>query len=160
MSEDSKLPDLRYIRELAKVFKQYELDELEIETGDARMLLRRGELPTAGVQVAPAPVQPAVAAAAPAPAPAPAAAEAPAQDEGDFITSPFVGTFYPRPRPDAPAFVEVGATVQPGQTVCIVEAMKLFNEIEADYACTVLEVMVESGQPVEYGAKLFRVRKL
>lgn len=165
MSSDTsepKLPDLRYIRELAKVFKQYELDELEIETGGQRMLLRRGELAPAA---APAPDRAAVAAppvAAP-PAAVPPAAAAPtqaAEPEGDFITSPFVGTFYRSPRPDASSFVEVGAKVQPGQTVCIVEAMKLFNEIEADFACTIEDVLVENGQPVEYGAKLFRVRKL
>jgi acetyl-CoA carboxylase biotin carboxyl carrier protein len=153
---DSKLPDLRYIRELAKVFKQYDLDELEIETGEARMLLRRGD------------VAPATLAAAPAPAPLslvqPAAVVADAAgrttEEGDFITSPFVGTFYRSARPDSPAFTEVGAKVEPGDTVCIVEAMKLFNEIEADFACVVEDVLVENGQPVEYGARLFRVRKL
>ena len=150
---DPKLPDLRYIRELAKVFKKYELNELEIETGETRMLLRRGETPVA-VAAAPAPV-----AAAPAPA-AVVAAPAPEPAPGDFITSPFVGTFYRSARPDTPAFVEVGAKVQPGDTVCIVEAMKLFNEIESDFACVVEEVLVENGQPVEYGAKLFRVRKL
>ncbi len=159
---DPKLPDLRYIRELAKVFKQYELDELEIETGEHRMLLRRGAegaVVARPLQVAPS--------APPSVLPAPAAApEAPATrpaeeaDSGDFITSPFVGTFYRSPRPDAPPFVEVGDRVQPGQTVCIVEAMKLFNEIEADFACTIEEALVENGQPVEYGAKLFRVRKL
>lgn len=156
---DAKLPDLRYIRELAKVFKQYELDELEIETGETRMLLRRGELPVATpVVAAPAPV----AAVAP-PAPAAVAAAAPAaapEPKGDFITSPFVGTFYRAARPDADNFAEVGSKVTPGQTVCIVEAMKLFNEIESDFGCEILEVLVDNGQAVEYGAKLFRVRKL
>ena len=154
---DSKLPDLSYIRELAGIFQDHELDELEIETGETRMLLRRGDMPVvthAAAPVAAAPVAVAPAA-APAAAPAPVAAERP----GDFITSPFVGTFYAAPRPDAPSFVEVGAKVQPGATVCIVEAMKLFNEIEADFACTIEEVLVEAGQPVEYGAKLFRVTK-
>ena len=83
-----------------------------------------------------------------------------AEPQGDFITSPFVGTFYRAARPEAGPFVEIGAKVQPGQTVCIIEAMKLFNEIEAEFACAVEEVLVENGQPVEYGAKLFRVRKL
>jgi len=159
---DSKLPDLSYIRELAGIFQDHELDELEIETGETRMLLRRGDMPVVTQAAAPvvaAPV-PAVAAPVAAPAPAaPAAAAVAADAPGDFITSPFVGTFYRSPRPDAPAFVEVGAKVQPGNTVCIVEAMKLFNEIEADFACTIEEVLVEDGQPVEYGAKLFRVTK-
>ncbi len=158
---DPKLPDLRYIRELAKVFKQYELDELEIETEGTRMLLRRGDMP-ANMVAAPVQMAPAVASAV-APAPAAAAASTPEREEvasGDFITSPFVGTFYRSPRPDAPAFCEVGDRVSQGQTVCIVEAMKLFNEIEAEFACSIEEVLVENGQPVEYGAKLFRVRKL
>lgn len=158
---DSKLPDLSYIRELAGIFQEHELDELEIETGETRMLLRRSDMPPVVAQaaapvVAAAPAAPVTAAA---PAASPAVAAVPAELPGDFITSPFVGTFYRSPRPDAPAFVEVGAKVQPGTTVCIVEAMKLFNEIEADFACTIEEVLVEDGQPVEYGAKLFRVTK-
>ena len=155
---DSKLPDLSYIRELAGIFQDHDLDELEIETGETRMLLRRGDMPVVTQAAAPVAAAPVAVAPAAAPVAAPAAA-APAERPGDFITSPFVGTFYAAPRPDAPAFVEVGAKVQPGATVCIVEAMKLFNEIETDFACTIEEVLVEAGQPVEYGAKLFRVTK-
>lgn len=166
MSSDSdpKLPDLRYIRELAKVFKQYELDELEIETGETRMLLRRGDMPTGAPApaswptAAPVPVAVHADTSAPTPAVVPAAVESHA--DGDYITSPFVGTFYRAVRPDTPNFVEIGDRVAPGQTVCIVEAMKLFNELEAEFACTIEDVLVENGQPVEYGAKLFRVRKL
>ena len=153
-AKDNQLPDLRYVRELAKVFKQYGLDELEIETSDRRVLLRRSELPAVAAAGATPQV---VAAVAPAP---PVAAAEPAAEEGDFITSPFVGSFYRAPRPDAAPFVDMGATVAPGQTLCIVEAMKLFNEIEAESACVGEECLVEDGQPVEYGAKLFRVRKL
>ena len=120
------------------------------------MLLRRGDTPV--VTQAAAPVATA-APVAPPPAVAAATVAAPAAAPADFITSPFVGTFYRSPRPDAPSFVEVGSKVQPGSTVCIIEAMKLFNEIEADFACTVEEVLVDDGQPVEYGAKLFRVTK-
>lgn len=160
---DSKLPDLRYIRELAKVFKQYELDELEIETGETRMLLRRGDAPSgapvsASAGPSLAPVHPASSGTMP--IVVPVAAPSVGDDEGDFITSPFVGTFYRAVRPDTPNFVELGDKVQPGQTVCIVEAMKLFNELEAEFACAIEDVLVENGQPVEYGAKLFRVRKL
>lgn len=159
---DSKLPDLRYIRELAKVFKQYELDELEIETSDTRMLLRRGDLPT-GVAMpsatGPAPM-PQVSMPAPVPQPpASGPSETAEALDGDFITSPFVGTFYRSSRPELPSFVEPGDRVQPGQTVCIVEAMKLFNELEAEFACVIEECLVENGSPVEYGAKLFRVRR-
>ena len=75
------------------------------------------------------------------------------------VTSPFVGTFYRSPTPDAPAFVEVGAVVRPGQTLCIVEAMKLMNEIEAELSGTVIEVFAQNGKSVEFGQKLFRIKK-
>ena len=77
--------------------------------------------------------------------------------EGTIVTSPFVGTFYRAANPESPAFVEVGAAVKKGQTLCIVEAMKLMNEIEADVAGTVAEVFAENGKPVEYGQRLFRI---
>lgn len=170
-TRDPNLPDLDYIRELAKVFKRYELDEIEIETGQHRVLLRRSDTPAPVIAQAPMVAAPAPVVAAPAPAAAPAAPAAPAaaaapepakpaEPEGDFITSPFVGTFYRSPRPDAPSFVEVGARVEPGAPVCLVEAMKLFNEIEAEFACVIEEVLVENAQAVEFGTKLFRVRKL
>jgi acetyl-CoA carboxylase biotin carboxyl carrier protein len=76
-----------------------------------------------------------------------------------WVTSPFVGTFYRSPSPDAPAFVEVGSVVREGQALCIVEAMKLMNEIEADCAGTILEILAENGKPVEFGQKLYKVRK-
>lgn len=157
---DNALPDLRYIRELAKVFRQYDLDEIEIENGEQRVLLRRSDFPAGG---APSPARhPVEAAPAPAPAPAaaPAAAPAPASSGDSFITSPFVGTFYRSSSPETPSFVEVGSTVQRGQTLCIVEAMKLFNELEAEFPCVIEAVLLDNAQPVEYGAKLFRVRKL
>lgn len=172
-SRDQNLPDLEYIRELAKVFKRYELDEIEIESGDQRVLLRRGDMAPAMAAplVAPSPMVAAqVPVAGPPSAPATAAAatsfsslagpETEVEPPGDFITSPFVGTFYKSPRPDAPPFVELGARVEAGTTVCVVEAMKLFNEIEAEHACIVEEVLVDNAQAVEFGTKLFRVRKL
>lgn len=154
------MPDLRYIRELAKVFRQFELDELEIENGDQRVLLRRSDFPArpAGevVYQTQAQTQPVAAPPshpAPAPTPAPTASET-------FITSPFVGTFYRSTSPESPAFTDVGATVQRGQTLCIVEAMKLFNELEAEFPCVIEAVLIDNAQPVEYGTRLFRVRKL
>ncbi|HFE45693.1 MAG TPA: acetyl-CoA carboxylase biotin carboxyl carrier protein [Nannocystis exedens] len=155
-SGKTSLPDLRYIRELARVAKNYDLGEVEIESGEHRILIRRGASPGAPVVVA------APAAAAPTPAPAPAAAvrEVVEEVEADYITSPFVGTFYRAPSAEAAAFVEVGGSVQNGQTLCIVEAMKLFNELEAEFPCVIEEVLVENAQPVEYGARLFKVRKL
>ena len=161
---ESQLPDLRYVRELAKVFKQYDLGEIEIETGEQRILLRRPD-PNAALVSAPAalPVAaPISATVAPSSAPSSAATKPSksATVDGDFITCPFVGTFYRSPNPDADVFVNVGDMVSPGQTVCIVEAMKLFNEIEAEFSCVIEEILVQDGQPVEFGANLFRVRKL
>jgi acetyl-CoA carboxylase biotin carboxyl carrier protein len=91
---------------------------------------------------------------------APAVA-APAAEDPDvsFITSPFVGTFYRAPAPGADPFTKEGAEVKAGQTLCIVEAMKLMNEIEADFACTILQALIENGESVEFGQKLFKVKK-
>ena len=164
--DNNTLPDLRYIRELAKVFRQYDLDEIEIENGEQRVLLRRSDFPAAGGPAAPRPVGEYVPPSAltpvapPAPAPVSPAAPAPAPVSDTFITSPFVGTFYRSSSPDTPSFVEVGTTVQRGQTLCIVEAMKLFNELEAEFPCVIEAVLLENAQPVEYGSKLYRVRKL
>jgi len=83
----------------------------------------------------------------------------PVDDGSIFVTCPFVGTFYRAPSPDAPNFAEVGSTIREGQTLCIVEAMKIMNEIEADCAGTIVEVLSENGKPVEFGQKLFRVKK-
>ena len=159
---DNALPDLRYIRELAKVFRQYDLDEIEIENGEQRVLLRRSDFPAGGAPSGDSGQPRHVEAAAPAPAPSPAtpAPAAPAASKDTFITSPFVGTFYRSSSPETPSFVEVGSTVQRGQTLCIVEAMKLFNELEAEFPCVIEAVLLDNAQPVEYGAKLFRVRKL
>ena len=88
----------------------------------------------------------------------PASPDSAARDHVD-VTSPFVGSFYSSPSPDAPPFVEAGSVVRPGQTLCIVEAMKLMNEIEAECAGTVVEVFAQNGKSVEYGQKLFRIKK-
>jgi len=159
-SRDTKsLPDLRYIRELARVVKQYGLGEVELETGEHRILLRRN---VGSSQPAPAPVVVAATdselVSAPA-APRPADPPAKPVDDGDYITSPFVGTFYRSATPEQPSYVNPGDRVTEGQTLCIVEAMKLFNEIESEFPCIIEEVLVDNAQPVEYGTKLFRVRK-
>ena len=158
---DSKLPDIAYVSELAKVFKRFRLDELEIETGEQRILMRRGGEFTHAMVPAAMPAAPMAMAPAPAQAPAGAPAEdAAVVDNSEYITSPFVGTFYISPRPDAPPFVRVGETVTAGHTVCIVEAMKLFNEIESEYGCVIEAILIDNQQPVEFGTKLFRVRRL
>jgi acetyl-CoA carboxylase biotin carboxyl carrier protein len=96
----------------------------------------------------------------PAPQPAAAPAAAASSEEGVvFVTSPLVGTFYRSPSPESPPFVDVGTRFKAGQRLCIVEAMKLMNEIEAELEGTILEILVENGKPVEYGQKLFRVKK-
>jgi acetyl-CoA carboxylase biotin carboxyl carrier protein len=98
-----------------------------------------------------------------APTLAPVTAAAPRVEAADpnvvFVTSPFVGTFYKAPSPEAEAFVSVNGSVKKGQTLCIIEAMKLMNEIEAEFAGTVLEVLVDSGKSVEFGQKLFKIKK-
>ncbi|MBW2588623.1 MAG: acetyl-CoA carboxylase biotin carboxyl carrier protein [Deltaproteobacteria bacterium] len=87
----------------------------------------------------------------------PSGAPAPEEDDSNYLTTPFVGTFYRAPSPDTDAFVEVGDSIAPGQVLCIVEAMKLMNEIESEVAGTIVEVLVENGKPVEYGDRLFRI---
>jgi acetyl-CoA carboxylase biotin carboxyl carrier protein len=109
-------------------------------------------LPQQGMQQHYAPAAPAPAAGAPAAAPAPAA---PAAETGHVVKSPMVGTFYRSSAPGAPAFVEVGQAVKEGDTLCIIEAMKLLNEIDSDLSGTVTKILVENGQPVEFGQPLF-----
>jgi len=146
--------DLRKLKKLIDLVQESGIGELEITEGEERVRIARGGIVT--VQ----PGAPAPAAAAPAPAlvPAPAAAaaaETPAAAEGHAIKSPMVGTFYRAPSPEAKPFVAVGDTVKEGQTVCVIEAMKLMNEIEADASGVVKAILVENGQPVEYGQVLF-----
>jgi len=146
--------DLRKLKTLIDLVQQSGIAELEITEGEEKVRISRGG---SGAQQA-APVQvytlpqagPAPAAVAPA-----AAAEGEAVPEGHVIRSPMVGTFYRASAPGAKAFVEVGQAVKAGDTLCIIEAMKLLNEIEADQDGTVKAILVESGQPVEYGEPLF-----
>lgn len=154
--------DLKQLKDLMRAVKQFDIQELEIEREGQRIKLCRGQKEATAVAVAPASMPAPVAAAAPAPAAAATAAATPAETEDadvHWITSPFVGTFYEAPSPEAAAFVKVGATIEPGQALCIVEAMKLMNEIEADVRGTILEVVAENGKPVEYGDRLFKVKK-
>ena len=158
--------DLKQLRELMKALRQFDISEVEIWNGDERIFLRRttGGGGPPGYEMAPMPSMVPSAAHAPGSGPAPRAADASraaAEDDPNvvFVTSPFVGTFYRSPSPEAPAFVDAGQKVKKGQVLCIIEAMKLMNEIEAEFAGTILEVLVENGKTVEYGDKLFRVRK-
>ncbi len=152
--------DLKRIRELAKLLHQFDLSEIDVRDGQTRVRLRRGGGDEALATVrTPAQAAAASVSAASAAGTGLRVVETPADDNGFFVTSPFVGTFYGSPSPEAPSFVEAGQTVQAGQVLCIIEAMKLMNEIEADQAGRVLEVLVENGKPVEYGQKLFRMAK-
>jgi acetyl-CoA carboxylase biotin carboxyl carrier protein len=147
--------DLDQLDALLTKLAAHDVSEFEWEDESASLRVTLGK-PVHHVVAAPAHhVAPAPAAHAPAAPKAEGAA--PATVEGTIVTSPFVGTFYRAPNPESPAFCEVGATVKKGQTLCIVEAMKLMNEIEADVAGTVAEIYAENGKPVEYGQRLFRI---
>ena len=157
---------VRVIRELAAIVERRSLTELILDLPEATITLRRGDTAVPMVQhVQPAmPMMPHMAPAAEGPAHAVAdepaggaEAEAAANGEHHLVTSPFVGTFYRRPSPDADAYVSVGQSVQKGDILCIVEAMKLMNEIEADASGVIAAVLVEDGQPVEYGQALFKI---
>ncbi len=142
-------------RGLAEVVAEHNLSELILDTKDLKMTVRRGVAGGAApVMIAPAPVYAAAPAYA-APAAAPAAPEV--KDNAHVVTSPFVGTFYRKPNPDSPSYVSLNDKVDKGSVLCIVEAMKLMNEIEADVAGTVVGILVEDGAPVEYGQPLFRI---
>lgn len=142
--------DLEQLRELIRLLDESNLTEIEVEHDDDRIRVRRD--PAVVVGAVASSVAPAATVSA-----APAAEPAPAEENGVYVTSPFVGTFYRSPSPDADAFVEVGDEIVAGQVLCIVEAMKLMNEIEAETAGTVVEVLVENGKPVEFGDRLFRL---
>ena len=163
---DSRV-DLGEIERILEFMTAHGLEELEYRSGDLQVRLRRqsaggaSAFAPAAAAVAYAPVEQAAArAAAPGVPGAPAAPAEPAGENLHIVKSPIVGTFYSAPAPDAPPFVEPGDAVKRGQILCIVEAMKLMNEIEADQAGEVVRQMAENGQPVEYGQPLFALRPL
>ena len=144
--------DLVQLDALLTKLAAHDVSELEWEDDSARLRIVLGK-PVTHVH-GPAFAQPVAVGAVASPK---GESAAPAVVEGTIVTSPFVGTFYRSPNPESPSFVEVGTIVKKGQTLCIVEAMKLMNEIEADVAGKIVEVYAESGKPVEYGQRLFRV---
>ncbi|HEX2648332.1 MAG TPA: acetyl-CoA carboxylase biotin carboxyl carrier protein [Burkholderiales bacterium] len=147
--------DLRKLKKLIDLVQESGIGEIEITEGEERVRIARGGhvavAPVAGAIPVPVAATHVPAASA---APAAAAAEAPAEP-GRTVKSPMVGTFYRAPSPEAKPFVAVGDTVKEGQTLCVIEAMKLMNEIESDAAGVVKAILVENGQPVEYGQALF-----
>ena len=157
--------DLKDIKVIVDLMKKNAVSEFEMEEGDFKIKLKResgkprkGE--TVVVQEAAPMILPA-AAAAPAAVPMAVATPAPAAPapaaEGPEVKSPMIGTFYRKPSPDADSFVEVGSVVEPETVVCIIEAMKVMNEIKAEVKGTIAEVLLEDGKPVEYGQALFRI---
>jgi len=146
--------DLRKLKTLIDLVQNSGISELEISEGEEKIRIAKHLAPTAPTTVmlgTPA-AAPAAVAAAPAAAGVPVA---PAEPAGHIVKSPMVGTFYRSGSPGSPSFVEVGQAVKQGDTLCIIEAMKLMNEIEADASGTVKEILVENGQPVEFGQPLF-----
>ena len=150
--------DLRKLKKLIDLVQESGIAELEITEGEERVRINRtnsaGQMPTYVNMAQAAPAAPPLIAAGTAPV-AVAAAEPPAEPEGHVVKSPMVGTFYRSSAPGAKSFVEVGQNINAGETLCIIEAMKLLNEIEADQSGVVKKVLVENGQPVEYGQSLF-----
>ena len=143
--------DFEAVRALARIATEFDLEEIEVN-GAGHLRVRRGGFAReAGSTVGPSPISRPIALTPPVAAGADAA--------GTFVSSPFVGTFYSAPSPEAPSFVEVGQSVRKGQVVCIVEAMKLMNEIEAEIDGQVAEILVKNGEHVEYGQHLIRLSK-
>jgi acetyl-CoA carboxylase biotin carboxyl carrier protein len=156
------MSDLKTIRQLIKMMVDNDISEIDLEGDGEKIKLKRGAPGSGAPPVGYLPAPPS----APAPA-APAGADAPAPDDGEdddahegtfTIDSPMVGTFYTASSPDADAFISVGDRVKPDTVICIVEAMKVFNEIKAEASGKIVEVLVENGQSVEFGQPLYRVR--
>jgi acetyl-CoA carboxylase biotin carboxyl carrier protein len=148
--------DIRRIRRLVELMKEHDLNQIDLRQGDTRIQLQRGAYVPTDQAARPGPGsltsgQASLTPVAPAPPPPPV------EENIVLIKSPMVGTFYAAPDPDSPAYVKVGDHVGPETTVCIVEAMKVFNEIPAETSGKVLKVMVENGEPVEFGQPLFKV---
>ena len=143
--------DIDYVEKLAKVLTDNSLTEISLEDGEQAITLRKDVIGVA------APVAASVTAQAAAPAPVAEKAAAEPAKKGKPLTSPMVGTFYSAPSPDAEPFVKVGQTIKEGDVVCIVEAMKLMNEIESEFSGKIVEICVSDGQPVEFGQVLMYV---
>ena len=148
--------DLRKLKTLIDLVSESNVSELEITEADGKVrIVKAGAAPVVMMQAAPQAAPVAAAAAAPAAVEAAPVVAAPAVETGHIVTSPMVGTFYRASSPGAKSFAEVGDVVKEGQAVCIIEAMKIMNEIEADKDGVIAKILVENGKPVEYGQPLF-----
>ena len=154
--------DFKDIKELIRVFDKSELNKLRIKDGEFEISMQRGfeggvatvvAAPAVATSVAPVAVAAPVAAVA-------SSTESTSAKAGDTIKSPMVGTFYSSPSPESPAFVNVGDVVKKGKTLCILEAMKIMNEVEAEFDCKIVEILVKDGSPVEFDMPIFVVEKL
>ena len=151
--------DIRKVKKLIELLEESGISEIEISEGEESVRISRYPKPGAVMTTAAPP------AAAPPPAPAAPAAAAPAAEpaappiRGQQVTAPMVGTFYSGPAPGAKPFVEIGTEVKPGDTLCVIEAMKMMNQIESEFAGRVVSVLVENGSPVEFGQPLFVIEE-
>lgn len=155
--------DIKDIRSIVELMNEHELSYFHLEHDDFNLKLKKGldvdalkaafaAMPAAAPVAAPQAISPAISAAGT------AAAAAPAAPTGEAITSPMVGTFYRKPSPDAPYFVNVGDTISEGQTICIIEAMKVMNEIKAEKSGTIVTIDVDDATPVQFGDTLFTIK--
>jgi len=156
--------DIKNLKSLIKMITDTDITEFEMENAEEKILIKRGPDKefiqiAAPAAVAAAPMAAPIAAPGAAPVGAPTS-EAPVVETGETINSPIVGTFYRKPSPEADVFAEVGSVIEAGQTVCLVEAMKMFNEIEAEFKCKIIEILKEDAAPVEFGEPLFRVERI
>jgi acetyl-CoA carboxylase biotin carboxyl carrier protein len=156
--------DIKDLKSLIKLVTETDINEFEMESADEKIVIRRGKsqeivhvsAPPTYMTAAPAPAAPVAVAAAP----VAEVAKVAVSDKYETVTSPIVGTFYRAPSPDSDPYVQVGSVIEKGQVFCIVEAMKLMNEIEAEFKCKVIEILKENAQPVEFGEPLFLVERL
>jgi len=159
-SQPNDVFDVERIRRMVELMKDHDLHEIDLQQESQRIRLRRRDPAQQAIQYAPpapaAPAAPPAAAAPPAPS-APAAEEPAASEHIVVVTSPMVGTYYNKPNPEAETFVKVGDRVDPETTVCIIEAMKVFNEIPADVSGKIVAIMVNNEEPVEFGKPLMKV---
>ncbi len=150
--------DLREIKKLLEAFDKSTTNILEYENEKFRIYLdKSGSVQNVVQNTA---IQPAQSDNAALPVSQKVEAKVECEVEGEIITSPMVGTFYQAPSPDSPPYVKVGDKVKKGQTLCIIEAMKIMNELEAEFDCEIVEILVEDGQPVEFDTPLFRVKRV
>ena len=151
--------DIRKVKKLIELLEESGISEIEISEGEESVRISRYPKPGAGTTaLAPAAIAPPAAPAAPAAAAAPAEPAAPPV-RGQQVTAPMVGTYYSGPAPGSKPFVDIGSEVKPGDTLCVIEAMKMMNQIESEFAGRVVSILVENGSPVEFGQPLFVIEE-